>query len=54
MLNTDEEDSELEHESSNDEHIDLIFTENLDKMTREQVEKRDQVKMQVAETLKKY
>ena len=35
-------------------HSDLIFTENLDKMTTEQVEKRDRVKMQVAEALKKY
>ena len=53
-MNSDEENSALEHESSNEENMGLIFAENLEKLTNEQIEKRDQVKMQVADKLKKF
>lgn len=53
-MNSDEENSALDFESSNEEDMDLIFAENLEKLTKEQIEKRDQVKMQVADKLKKF
>ena len=53
-MNSDEENTVLDFESSNEEDMDLIFAENLEKLTKEEIEKRDQVKMQVADKLKKF
>ena len=53
-MNSDEENTVLDFESSNEEDMDLIFAENLEQLTKEEIEKRDQVKMQVADKLKKF